>query len=599
MTELALAGVRVLEVAGGVAGAYCGKPFADMGASVTRIEPADGDDDLEWRLDPAVAETAGLHGRYLNAGKIAGADAGEEIPDPPILAEASERSAIRARSTPSPTRDRAGFFTRSIARTSAGGGGPASPSAGTADAIRCADSPPSSAATANRYRGGSHASMRPTMLTYWNAALSASRPPGCAAAERQKRKDEPMVEINGERLIANLRHLRTFGAHDPGVIRLSLSPVDVASRHWLVERMTEAGLDAAIDGVGNVFGRSRNAGPALLIGSHSDTQPKGGWLDGAMGVMYGIEVAQALAESDETRDLAVDVASWIDEEGNFHGFLGSRSFCGTLGTDVIETATSSKGQRLADALVEAGLDGVAAVRHEAGRYRGYLEAHIEQGPYLEETGNGIGVVTGIVGLRGFEIDFEGQQNHAGTTPMVRRKDAGVALIDLGHRIRESFFKLAGDRTVWTIGHASFDPGAQSIVPGRAEMLFQFRDPDLTRLDGLEAALRGLVDEANAAGPVAISLEAKGHHVTPTLMDTDLQKHFTEAAEALEPGNWMSMPSAAGHDAQILAEVMPCAMLFVPSIGGVSHAFEEDTADADIVAGCRVFANAAAGILRAG
>ena len=342
-----------------------------------------------------------------------------------------------------------------------------------------------------------------------------------------------MVEIDAERLLANLRHLRTFGAHDPGVIRLSLSPVDMASRHWLVERMGEAGLDATIDGVGSVFGRSAKAGPALLLGSHTDTQPTGGWLDGAMGVIYGLEVAQALAETAETRDLAVDVASWIDEEGTYHGFLGSRSFCGSLGAEVIETATSREGHRLADALAGAGLGGVASARCEAGRYRGYLEAHIEQGPYLEETGKQIGVVSGIVGLRGFGIGFAGEQNHAGTTPMDRRRDAGVALIELGHRIGAEFSRLAGERTVWTIGHASFDPGAQSIVPGRAEMLFQFRDPEPARLDALEEALMALVAEANegsrewgagAASEIHTRTTRRTYHLLPTTYHL-LMRHF--------------------------------------------------------------------------
>ncbi|TDN61516.1 peptidase M28-like protein [Paraburkholderia sp. BL10I2N1] len=134
-----------------------------------------------------------------------------------------------------------------------------------------------------------------------------------------------MLKINPERLLDDLKQLRSFGATGPGVVRLALSPVDMESRRWLVERMTDAGLDAVIDGVGTVFGRSRKSGPALVIGSHTDTQPTGGWLDGAMGVIYGIEIARALAENKETSHLAVDVASWIDEEGTFAGLLVVRS----------------------------------------------------------------------------------------------------------------------------------------------------------------------------------------------------------------------------------------------------------------------------------
>ena len=176
-----------------------------------------------------------------------------------------------------------------------------------------------------------------------------------------------MVTINPNRLLADLKRLRSFGATGPGVVRLALSPVDLASRQWLVERMTEAGLDASIDGVGTVFGRSRNSGPALVIGSHTDTQPTGGWLDGAMGVIYGLEIARALAQSDATKHLAVDVASWIDEEGTFSGLLGSRSFVGDPIDDSIRCATNREGQRLADALKAAGLAERPRVRFEAGR----------------------------------------------------------------------------------------------------------------------------------------------------------------------------------------------------------------------------------------
>ncbi len=208
-----------------------------------------------------------------------------------------------------------------------------------------------------------------------------------------------MVQINPDRLLSDLRRLREFGACGSGVVRPTLSPVDMEARHWLKQRMSDAGLDAVIDGVANVVGRSRHPGKALLIGSHSDTQPRGGWLDGALGVIYALEVARALSEAPATRRLAVDVASWSDEEATFCGFLGSRSFCGGVNPEVIARATNIEGERLADAIAAAGLDGTAPLRLEPGRYLGYLEAHIEQGPHLEAEGKRIGVVTDIVGLR--------------------------------------------------------------------------------------------------------------------------------------------------------------------------------------------------------
>ncbi|MCP5156231.1 MAG: Zn-dependent hydrolase [Ectothiorhodospiraceae bacterium] len=408
-----------------------------------------------------------------------------------------------------------------------------------------------------------------------------------------------MARINADRLLADLDHLRSFGACGNGVVRTSLSPVDMEARHWLATRMREAGFEATIDGVGNVIGRSPNPGPALLVGSHSDTQPQGGWLDGALGVIYGLEIARALLEDPATADLAVDPVSWIDEEGTFLGCLGSRSWCGVLDPKAEAAARNAAGTSLADALAAADLVDRPRARMEPGRYLGYLEAHIEQGPYLEEAGLEIGVVTSIVGIRGCTVRFEGEQNHAGTTPMPRRRDAGVALFDYAVRIRERFQALAGDRTVWTIGRATLDPGAPSIIPGRAEMMLQFRDADVDRLDRMEAAAEALAAEATAAGPVKVTCTRARAPVAPTIMDAGFQQHIADAAERIVPGRWMRMPSAAGHDPMVVAHHIPCAMVFIPSIDGISHDFAEDSKRDDIVTGCRVLADAAESILRAG
>jgi len=406
-----------------------------------------------------------------------------------------------------------------------------------------------------------------------------------------------MARIRPDRLLADLDHLRTFGACGNGVMRSSLSEVDMQSRHWLAQRMRDAGLDACIDGVGNVIGRSARPGPALLIGSHSDTQPRGGWLDGAMGVIYGLEIARALAEDAATAHLAVDTVAWVDEEGTFLGCLGSRSWCGVLEPDDEAAARNADGVTLREAIVAAGLSQVPREHLPADRYTGYLEAHIEQGPYLEEAGFEIGVVTSIVGIRGCTVEFVGEQNHAGTTPMPRRKDAGVALFDYAVKIRERFQSLAGERTVWTIGRATLDPGAPSIIPGRAQMLLQFRDASESLLDRMEAAAIALAEEASDTGPVRVTARRARTPVAPTIMDPELQRHIADAAAKRVPGRWMRMPSAAGHDPMVIAPHLPCAMLFIPSINGISHDFAEDSKRDDIVVGCQVLADAAESILR--
>ena len=406
-----------------------------------------------------------------------------------------------------------------------------------------------------------------------------------------------MPKINGDRLLGDLKHIRTYGATGTGVVRLSFSEIDMESRRWLLGRMKEAGLDASIDGIGNVIGMSRSGGKALLMGSHTDTQPRGGWLDGVMGVIYALEVARALSEDPETKDLAVDIASWMDEESTYAPLLGSRSFCGQLTEQEIAEAKSLYGQSLAEAISGAGLEGIERAQMDHDRYVGYLEAHIEQGGVLEHQGKRIGVVTSIVGIRNFLLTFKGQQNHAGTTPMPIRKDAGIAALMLGHDINVAYKALTGDRTVWTLGRVLFDPNAPSIVPGGAEMTVQFRDPEMDRLDAFEAKLRELVDEANARRPVEITMQSDVHK-KPAPMHEPFQEHIVQAAETHASDNWIRMPSGAGHDAMVIADEMPAAMLFVPSIGGISHDFAEDTADDDIVLGCQVFTDAAALILKA-
>lgn len=406
-----------------------------------------------------------------------------------------------------------------------------------------------------------------------------------------------MPKINAERLLKDLRDLRAIGAVGTGVVRPAFSDTDMEARRWLQQRYEDAGLEATLDGVGNVLGRSKNNGPALIIGSHSDTQPEGGWLDGALGVIYGLEIARACAEDPETADLAIDAVSWQDEESNFLGCLGSRSWCGVLDPDAEAAATGRDGEPLPDALDRVGLTDVRRLGIEEGRHVGYLEAHIEQGNYLEDAGEQIGVVTAIVGIRGMRIVFHGEQNHAGTTTMARRKDAASGLFEMAHRINQEFPNVANERTVWTMGNAVIEPGASSIVPGRAELTLQFRDQDDALLDQLEKIVETIGAEIHGRGRIGVEIHSARSPIRPSKMDEGFQAHIDTAAQKTAPDNWRRMPSAAGHDPMVIHEKLPCAMLFIPSIKGISHDFAEDSHDADIVAGCQVLADAAASILK--
>ncbi len=407
-----------------------------------------------------------------------------------------------------------------------------------------------------------------------------------------------MPKIDPARLIGDLRRLAEFGRHGTGVHRLSLTDIDIESRHWLCQRLTDAGLDAHIDGVGTVFGRSRATGPVLLMGSHTDTQPKGGWLDGAMGVIYALEVARAFATDPACAGFGIDVASWIDEEGHFPvGFLGSRAFVGELELKDVTGEKSRDGVALGDALKAAKLDRVAPVRMQPGRYKGYLEAHVEQGGTLERESKRIGVVSAIVGIRGGVAVFTGEQNHAGTTPMPLRKDAAVALFEFATTLNRSFAEVAGPNTVWTFGRVELEPGSPSVIPGHAELTLQFRDPDTPRLDALSQRLDALLAETNKAGPCRVEL-TQPRRTEPAPMDASFQDVIEKAAAKHAPGLVKRMHSAAGHDAMVLARHMPSAMLFVPSIRGISHDIAEDTGEADLVLGCQVAADAAAAFLKA-
>jgi N-carbamoyl-L-amino-acid hydrolase len=403
-----------------------------------------------------------------------------------------------------------------------------------------------------------------------------------------------MPTIDADRLLSDLRRLAEFGRYKTGVHRPTYSAEDVAAREWIAERMAEAGLAPTIDGIGNVIGRRAGEGPRLLIGSHSESQNHAGWLDGALGVVYGLEVARALHEDGGAG--AAEVVSFADEEGHYGAFTGSRSFCGLLEeAEIDRLANRYDGTPLRTALERAGYVGRPRAQIEPERYKGFLEAHIEQGDYLESSGLRIGIVTSIVAIWQYRIVFEGAQNHAGTTRMAVRKDAGLALVRFAAALDRRFPEVAGERTVWTTGRITLDPGAPSIIPGGAEMLFQFRDVDPDRLARLERALEELVAESDAAGPCRCRLEALSRSV-PKLMDERFQDALEQAVERHAPGAHLRMPSAAGHDAQILAQRVPAGMLFVPSIGGISHHWSENTADADIVLGCQALATAAATIV---
>ena len=393
------------------------------------------------------------------------------------------------------------------------------------------------------------------------------------------------VSIDTEHFLADLNDLRQIGTYKTGVHRPTYSPEDMQSRHWLMERMAEIGLEPSIDGIGNVYGRHKGPGPHLLVGSHIETQNQAGWLDGALGVVAGLALARA--------GLPVDVVAFADEEGHFEGgFLGSRSIIGQLSEAEIDRSRSrNDGTPLRTALEAAGLAGLPRMQIDPSRYKGFFEMHIEQGTQLERQGLRAGVVTGIVAIWQFRIHIEGMQDHAGGTTMAERRDAGLTAIRLLAAIDQEFPRHCAERTVWTTGRITLDPGAQSIIPGVADILFQFRDIEMDVLQRMEKILRQLILESNRRERCTAELVVISR-AKPALCNPDMMAALDAAAELHGAGLWQRMPSGAGHDAQYMAQVMPAAMLFTPSIGGISHHWAEDTKPEDLALCCQILGTAA-------
>lgn len=393
------------------------------------------------------------------------------------------------------------------------------------------------------------------------------------------------MPIDTERFLQDLDTLRQIGTYRTGVHRPTFSAADMEARHWLVAAMEEVGLEAAIDGIGNVFGRHRSAGPHLLSGSHLETQNHAGWLDGAVGVMAALALARA--------GLPVDVCAYSDEEGHFGTFLGSRSLIGELDEAEIDAARNGQGTTLRAALQQAGLAGRPRLLLEPGRHKGAFELHIEQGTQLERAGQRVGVITGIVGVRAWRIVVTGQQDHTGGTTMAERRDAGLTAVRILAALDSEFPRVCGPRSVWTTGRIVLEPNTMAIIPGRAEIGLSFRDIAPEVLARMEQCLHAVVQESNRRERCAAVLEPLGH-TPPAPCDPAMRTALAEAARALCPGAWQEMPSGALHDSQILARRLPVAMLFVPSIGGISHHWSEDTSREDLAMGLEVLAE---GVLR--
>ncbi len=380
---------------------------------------------------------------------------------------------------------------------------------------------------------------------------------------------------------------------DGGVNRPTFSDAHFAARDWFLQRGAAAGLDTHQDAAGNhsvIFRpRGRRDIPVLLLGSHLDSVPMGGRYDGAIGVVAALHVLLAIKASGTELPFALEAIDFTDEEGTLLGLLGSEALAGTLTTESLQSPRGGREALLAG-LKRAGLreDRLHEARRDPTTLAGYLELHIEQGPRLERTGVPIGVVTRIVGSRSFQIVLRGLGGHAGTMPMDGRRDAAVAAARVIIAAREIVVREF-PQSVITVGDVHLEPGAFNVVPGVARLSLEFRSQDDAVLDRIESAIfRRFRADAEANG---IELEVSQVARWPaTALDPTASDAIERAALSLQLTT-TRLPSGAGHDAQALAPVAPSGMIFVPSVGGVSHGPREHTEWDDIVNGANVLLGA--------
>jgi N-carbamoyl-L-amino-acid hydrolase len=394
--------------------------------------------------------------------------------------------------------------------------------------------------------------------------------------------------IDAGRVIADLRELdRRTGGPD-GAQRLCWGEGWRTARSLLGELLAELGLKPERDEAGNLWASvAGKDGPALAVGSHLDSVPNGGWLDGALGVMAALGVLRAWSDEDATPPRTLTLVDWADEEGARFGrsLFGSSAFSGTLVVDELEALRDVDGRLIADVLSENGVD--LERTPEASRRRGelgaYLELHIEQGPVLETEGSRAAAVSGCVGIERHRFRFTGQASHAGTTPMDRRRDAGLAAAEAALRVEEIGRRHGG---VSTTGALVMEPGIPTAVAGEAELMVDLRHPET---DGLAAMLGDARAEAEgiAAGRGCELETEQVWRIDPMRFDPDLVE-MARGACADASGSDRVLTSGALHDAAEVARVLPAAMVFCPSTAGISHAKEEDTPEPDLTAGIEAF-----------
>ena len=416
--------------------------------------------------------------------------------------------------------------------------------------------------------------------------LQAAAVAGLAPHLRWHRPDFADWRVNGNRVNGWLGELSRFGANpEGGVSRIGFSDADVAARAWLQEIMRSVGLTVRIDPAGNVIGELPGSMPGakpLLFGSHIDSVPHGGNYDGDVGSLGAVEVVATLREKSYRNRHPLWVTVWCDEE---RGLTGSRGFIGAITAEQL-ARPNQDGVPLAQGIRKIGGDpeAMGSYRNESGSIAGYVELHIEQGGILERTGIDIGVVEGIVTINSVNVTIEGFANHAGTTPMTDRKNALLAASELVLAV-DRIVKSHPGRQVGTVGRLQVKPGASNVIPGEVNLTIELRDLSAEKLSRVWTEIHAegerIMTRYGTTWQAPWRAPSEADYSNPRVRSA-----IAEAARMLGLTSQV-MPSGAGHDAQSLSRIGPMGMIFVPSVGGISHSPKEYTRPEDVTNGVNV------------
>ena len=401
---------------------------------------------------------------------------------------------------------------------------------------------------------------------------------------------KPNYSVSKERLLRNLKKLSEFGINkNNGNDRIAYSDYDIQAREYLKEYLKNLGLKVEVDYAANIIARKEGANKKLkpiIFGSHIDAVPNGGHFDGPLGVIAGIEALETIFDNKIITSHPLELIIFTNEEG---GVFGSRALAGKLNNDALGVKTAS-GYSNGEGVDRLGGNQkrIFEVIKSSDDYHAFVELHIEQGNILNKSNVDIGVVTGIVGLKWWDVVIEGFANHAGTTPMDERKDPMITAADFILLVRKVVSELPGNQ-VGTVGKIEAYPGAPNVIPGKVRLSLEIRDLDENKIDFLFSEIEKKAKMVASKNETTISFSSIDINASPALMNKQIQSLIIDSANQLNY-SFKKMPSGAGHDAQDMAIIVPSGMIFIPSIDGISHSPKELSSDEDVYKGANVLLN---------